>query len=218
MRLVGDRATFLVDDPFLSAPPELLEIAACFKVDPHQLEEKTAEMIDVNAYFTGAAQRPPKRVKLDFFFIHDVNCSIFMSSIAEKSWLSRQEKATLLAWKGRFDILAYAFRGAPSLDINEVINYKPKSPGDWNALYDRVLDFDDDSHLTKFIRAIASGERVCRPFEDAGGERFPVKGKMWLQIAHMAVDSMDGETYQNRWVKGAGFAKQWEVFTDRSSL
>lgn len=208
----------LVDYPLLRAPPELSAIAACFKVDPDKLEEKTAEMINVNAYFTGAAQRPPKRVKLDFFFIHNVNCSIFMSSILEKPWLTRQEKAILLAWKGRFDILAYAFRGAPHLDINEIIAYQPKAPGGWNAIYERVLNFDDDSHLTKFIRAVANGEGVCRPFEDTGGDQFPIKGEMWLQIAHMALDSMDGETYQSRWVKGAGFAKQWELFCERSCL
>lgn len=203
------------DDPLLAAPAELAEIAAAWQVAPDELEAKTAEMVSVCAYFTGAAQRPPKKVKLDFFFMHNVNCSIFMSAMLALPWLSREEKALLLEWKGRCDIIAYANRGAPALDVKEIVGYVPKVPGGWMDIFRRVNDFDDDSHLTKLVRALAAGERFCKPYEGGDDARFPVRGDMYLKIAHMAVDTVPGETYFNRWVRGAGFPSQWEPFPNR---
>lgn len=207
--------SIIPDDPLLDAPVELAQIASQWKVEPDEVEDKTAEMISANAYFTGAAQRPPKKIKLDFFFIHNVNCSIFMSAILQQEWLTRKEKALLLEWKGRCDIIAYANRGAPRLDINEIVDYSPKIPGGWTNVFKRTNDFDDDSHLTKLVRALASGEQFCKPYEGLGNAWFPVRGDMYLQIAHMAVDSVPDETYFNRWVRGAGFPSQWEPFPNR---
>ncbi|KAK0653539.1 Oxidoreductase AflY [Lasiodiplodia hormozganensis] len=211
----GNGAT-IPDSPLLAAPAELAAIAGAWQVDPDdELEAKTAEMVSVCAYFTAAAQRPPKKVKLDFFFMHNVNCSIFMSAMLALPWLRREEKARLLEWKGRCDIIAYANRGAPALDVKEIVGYVPKVPGGWMDIFRRVNDFDDDSHLTKLVRALAAGERFCKPYEGVDDARFPVRGDMYLKIAHMAVDAVPGETYFNRWVRGAGFPSQWEPFPNR---
>lgn len=201
-----------------NAPEELISIAGHWKVTAEELEMKTAEMISVNAYFTGAAQRPRKKQKLDFFYMHNVNCSIFFTDFLDQDLLSLEAKVKLLAWKGRFDVVAYGSRGAPKLDLNEIIDYKPKQPGSWEDVFRRVNDFDDDSHLSKLLRALANGQRVCKSYESNFPDRFPIKGSMWLQLAHMALDSMDNETYFDRWIRGAGFDDQWEKYPDRAPV
>jgi hypothetical protein len=203
------------DEKFLRAPEALKQLAAQWHVDPEYIAEKTAELINVNVYFTAAAQSPPKKEKFDFFFIHNTNCSIFFTDFLTQPSLNADQKALLLEWKGRYDLIAYGARGAPRLHLVEIQNYKPKFPGPWEDIFRRVNDFDDDSHLSKLIRALANGERVCEPYELKHPERFPIKAQMWLNIAHMAIDSVQNETYFNRWIRGAGYTEQWEKFPDR---
>ncbi|KAF2175822.1 hypothetical protein K469DRAFT_609363 [Zopfia rhizophila CBS 207.26] len=211
---LGD-GSFIADDPLLKAPEDLWHIAAKWHVSPDQLEEKTAEMINVNAYFTAAAQMAPKEHKLDFFLIHNVNCSIFFSAFLQKDWLRVEDKVRLLEWKGRFDIVSYAARGSPRLRIEDVINYRPKKPTmGWDQLFKRVNAFLDDSHVCKLIRALANGAQVCKPYELH--PKFPMKNSMFLQTAHMAMDSTEDALYLMRWVRGAGFKQQWEKFKDRA--
>ena len=211
----GD-GSWIEDLPLTKAPKELWEIAAQWRVQPEELKEKTAEMINVNGFMCGAAQMPPKEYKLDFFLIHNLNCSIFFPSFLEQSWLSVENKCRLLEWKGRFDIISYAARGSPSLDESEILNYQPKRPQHgWENLFQRVNDLDDDSHVTKFLRGMAHGEKYCEKF-DVPRERLPLSRAMWLRIAHMAIDSTEKEPIaKNRWVRGAGFSSQWDHFHDR---
>jgi hypothetical protein len=124
----GD-GSWIEDIPLTKAPHELWEIAAQWCVSPEELDARTAEMINVNAYFCGAAQLPPKEHKLDFFLIHNLNCSLFFAAFLKQDWLSREDKVRLLEWKGRFDLISYAARGSPKLDIEEFRNYTPKRPG-----------------------------------------------------------------------------------------
>ncbi|PQE14362.1 hypothetical protein CJF30_00006959 [Rutstroemia sp. NJR-2017a BBW] len=204
------------DNPLANAPEALWRIAAKYRVSPYQLEAKTAEMINVCAYFTAAAQLPSKEHKLDFFFIHNVNCSILFASLLEKYWISIEDKTRLLEMKCRFDIISYAVRGSPHLDINEVIHYRPKGPeSGWEGLFRRVNAFLDDSHVTKVIRSLAHGEQVSRKYEDQPG--FPMPAHLFLQAAHIAMGSTEEAYYGDRWVSGAGFKKQWAKFKDRNS-
>lgn len=212
----GD-GSWIEDNPLTFAPKELIETAARWRVIPEDLFEKSAEMINVNGYFCGAAQNPAKEYKIDFFFIHNLNCSIFFPSFLSQKWLSMENKVRLLEWKGRFDIVAYAARGSPRLDINEIIEYQPRRPGTgWAELFQRVHVFDDDSHVTKFLRALAHGSRFCQGYDISSSDQFPLKGEMWLQIAHMAMDITEKEPIaKHRWVRGAGFASQWDHFESR---
>ncbi|KAM6529735.1 hypothetical protein FALCPG4_007863 [Fusarium falciforme] len=210
----GD-GSWIDDNPLANAPEELWKIAAQWRVSTQELKLKTAEMINVCAFYTAAAQRPEKQHKLDFFLIHNVNCSIFFSALLEKDWMSLEDKSRLLEWKGRFDIVAYAARGSPRLHINEVVNYRPKKPEmGWEQLFKRVNAFLDDSHVTKLIRALANGERVSREYEERAD--FPMKRSMFLKTAHIALDSTEEALYPDRWVKGAGFEQQWAKFGDRA--
>jgi hypothetical protein len=211
----GD-GSWIEDVPLTQAPKSLWDIAAQWRVQPNELHEKTAEMINVNGFMCGAAQMPPKEYKLDFFLIHNLNCSIFFPSILKQNWMSTENKVRLLEWKGRFDVISYAARGCPNLVESEILDYQPKRPQHgWANLFQRVNDLDDDSHVTKFLRGMAHGEQFCEPY-DFGKERFPLTRSMWLRIAHMAIDTTEKEPIaKNRWVRGAGFPSQWDHFHDR---
>ena len=214
-----DGGDSLNDKIVSEAPQRLCEIAAKWKVDENDLEEKTAEMINVNAFITGAAQRPDKEVKLDFFFIHCVNASIFYSAINEQGWLPAVDKARLLEWKGRSDLLTYASRLAPKLHPEEITNYKTQqSCMTWPLLIERANEIThDDGHISKLIRALAHGAQVCSQYEIRQdiSSRFPLKGDGWLQVANMALDTTTNPRLPDRWVRGAGGSHNWEKFADR---
>lgn len=88
------------------------------------------------------------------------------------------------------DLLMYVSRGCPELLRDEITNYPAKN--DWTTLFARAASHpEDDGHLAKFVRAVAHGENVCKPFESHGQQAIPVSGKMWLQIGNM------GKLYHN---------------------
>ena len=176
-------------------------------------------MINVNAFTTEAAQRPSEEVKLDFFFIHCVNASIFYSAINTQPWLRAEDKARLLEWKGRTDLLTYASRLAPELHPDEISRYKPQQTGiTWPLLIDRANKLThDDGHGPKLIRALAHGSKICASYQGRLelSARFPLKGDGWLQIANMALDTTMNLLLPDRWVRGAGGSHNWEKFVKR---
>lgn len=185
-------------------------------------------------YYTSAAQRPSKKVKIDFFFIHCVNSSIFLSSIVKLPFLSTRNKLRLLEWKGRLDLLMYVSRGSPDLRLDEVTNYPVNN--EWPAIFSKSVNHpDDDGHLVKFVRALAHGQQVCKQFESRGPQEVPVNGKMWLQIGNMgesflcivevfiancptAIDSTAGSNDGAMWIRSTGFDEAWENMPDRARL
>ncbi|EXJ66811.1 uncharacterized protein A1O5_10006 [Cladophialophora psammophila CBS 110553] len=214
-----DGGDSLLDKILADAPQRVIEIASKWRVDVQDLDLRTAEMMNVNAWMAGAAQRHDKEVKLDFFFIHSVNCSIFFSAINAQPWLSDENKARLLEWKVRMDILQYASRLAPELHNEEVVNYKPRESGrSWASIIETTNSITyDDGHISKLVRALAHGSKVCNPYEERQelSARFPLKAAGWLQIANMAIDTTNAPTVPARWVRGAGDVKNWESFGSR---
>ena len=201
-----DDSNKIRDGIFARAGKEMANLAAKWRVTPDRLAEKTAEMINTTMYFAGAAQRPPKQVKFDFYYIHCTNCSTFFSAFLKQPWLSTENKVRLLEWKGRLDLALYASRGSPELLLDEITNYEPKRPEmGWEGIFERVDALEDDGHASKLIRALANGEVACKPHEAEGGDAFPIKGGMWLQLGHMAIDSV--EAPGNNWVRNTGFKK-----------
>lgn len=86
----------------------------------------------------------------------------------------------------------YASRCSPKPLLEEIINYKPKSPTStapdpWAPIFDRVLNHKDDGHAAKLVRAIAHAQDICKPYENS--DRFRIKGDMWLQLGHMGIDT-----------------------------
>lgn len=203
------------DGLLVRAPDEMIALTAQWQVYPDELKQKTAEMINANAYITGAAQNPPKQVKFDFYLMHCINSSIFFSSFLNQEWLSEANKIRLLEWKGRLDLAMYASRNTPKLIMNEITDYSPKQPTDgWEQIFARVDGYEDDGHSAKFIRALAHGQQASAPFEEKEG--WPIQGDLWLQLAHMVIDSVEDDG--SRWVNSTGFPQAWEKFHDRAKL
>jgi len=194
------------DGVMVRAPDEMIKYASQFKVEPDELEEKAAEMVNAAVYYTGSAQHPPKQIKFDFYYMHSVNCSIFYEAFLKQSWITPANKARLVEWKSRNDLVMYASRHSPPLLLDEVRNYRPEHPSGWDNIFERVKNHPDDGHAAKLIRALAHGEKVGKPFER--GDAFRIKGALWLQLGHMAIDSVEGPG--NRWVRSCGFDEAWE--------
>ena len=141
-------------------------------------------------YFTAAAQRPPKEIKFDFYYMHCVNASIFFRAFISASWLSPQNKARLLEMKGRTDLALYASRRAPALLVDDIRNYNINEDllglkqGDvWPQLFQKVCAMKDDGHASKFLRSIASAREVSRKFE--GDRGFRIQGDDWDKLGKM---------------------------------
>ena len=93
------------------------------------LNNKLSELLNAAVLFTTASQHPSriKKPKLDFFYIHSLNSSIFYPTLLSSTALlsiTPAQKARLLEWKGRMDLAIYASRGAPELFHDEIRDYQ----------------------------------------------------------------------------------------------
>lgn len=182
---------------------------------PSDLSLACAEMTNGCAYFTGGAQRPSKAIKMDFYYMHCINSSIFFPVFLSQPWLSTANKTRLLEWKIRNDVTMYASRGSPPLLLDEIENYTPKHPEQgWEGIFDRVKEYADDGHGAKLVRALAHAEGLCGKWGDR--EEWRIKKGMWAKLGHMAIDSVEGP--EPEWVRSAGFDEAWEKVADRSRL
>ncbi|KAK8858993.1 Oxidoreductase AflY [Apiospora arundinis] len=196
---------------------EIVAVAAQFQVradDAHDVERATAEMISCAAWTCAAAHKPGRERKIDFFLMHNVTSSLFLTVLNGQDWLALADKARLVEWKTRLDLVWYAASAAPELKAEFAEGYEPtlsKGMG-WAELYKALNKHHDDGHVAKFVRAIRNGEEVSKQFEESGeAADFPVKGDLWLKIAQLCYDTtvqhIDG---QKKWVWGAGFDPMWE--------
>jgi len=210
----------IYDGILVRAPQEMIDVASQFWIDGSptdaKLAQATAEMIDAVAYYTSGAQRPPKQVKFDFFFMHCVNASVFFPTFLKQPWLANEHKARLIEWKVRVDLAIYTSGSAPDILQGEVARYKPKGPprderDPWNDIFERALLMDDDGHSAKFVRAIAEGKNFCGKFADS--ESLKMTPELWDNFGHMAIDSVEdsGAT----WARSVGFDNAWVNFKDR---
>ena len=188
--------------------PEITKLMAQFHVTPETLERRAAESISISAYIAGAAQRADKVRKIDFFIMHCVTSSIFLTVLLRQPWIKLEDKVRLVEWKGRIDLAWYATVGCPELDAEWIDKYDGVERGDWAELFRTVNPALDDGHLAKFVRSLKNGEDVSKPFLDR--EDFPVKGEMWLKLAWMAYDSTVHVPQPAKWVQYAGFDEGWE--------
>ncbi|TKA45090.1 hypothetical protein B0A54_03384 [Friedmanniomyces endolithicus] len=197
------------------AAERMVSYTSQYRVEPDELERKTAEMVNAVAYYTAGAQREGYERKYDFYFIHCLNSSIFFSTFLHQPWITPANKTRLLTYKIWTDLAMYASRASPPIRLDLVRQYVPKHPSDWDGIFDRVTALtDDDGHAAKLERALAHGERICAPWEGRG--EFRVKGGDWLGMGHMAVDSV--EAGGPRWVRSAGFDEAWEGVEGRAQL
>ena len=71
--------------------------------------------------------------------MHAHNSSIFLKTFLAQPWISDENKARLLEWKGRHDLALYASRRAPDLRVDDIRNYVSKARTDTNPWLD-VID------------------------------------------------------------------------------
>ena len=191
--------------------PLLVDIAAQFRIKLGDLERGLAETINSSAYTAGAAQRPGKARKLDFFHLHAVTASIALTVLSEQDWIAREDKARLVEWKGRIDLMWYAASGAVELRREDITNYIPdRSAGyNWQTLFQAVLKTHDDGHLIKVVRALKNGEEYSNKVNTDDKKVFPIQGDSWLKIAQMAYDSTVDRDIMEKWIWGVGFDEGW---------
>lgn len=197
---------------------DIIRLAAQYRVKPSELQLRAAEVINCSAYIAGAAQRAGKTPKIDFFHMHNVTSSVFLTVLVNDPSISLENKVRLVEWKGRTDLFWYAACGSPQYNIAEIFNYTPgPSAGKgWTELYHDICQMRDDGHVAKFVRAAKSAGEVCRMFEKQDPAAFPMTGEAWIQLARMAYDSTLGVADPEKWVFGAGFPEAWENVPARS--
>ncbi|KAF9887293.1 hypothetical protein FE257_010288 [Aspergillus nanangensis] len=204
------------DGVLIRALDEMIETAAQVTVSEDEIDERTAEMINTVVYYTAAAQRRSKKVKFDFFFLHCVNVSIFFPKIMALSWIDVRSRVRLLEWKIRMDLLIYVSGGSPGLHLEDINKYQ--TAHDWSSIFEHGnVHTEDDGHFPKLARALANGEKACRPFESQG-DRFKITGDAWLKIGNMVMDSTPYAGAAEEWVRFAGFDEAWREIEDRPRL
>lgn len=210
-------------DFYTGIPDELITLAASYQVDASSdasLQKAVGEMMNVTAYFAVAAQKPEKRIKIDFFLMHCVNLSIFMKVFADVSWLDLSSKARLLEYKVRMDLIMYVHRGCPELRKGEIQNYVPRQANslNWETIIDRSKKIPDDGHVVKMIRALNQGHDLCLPLEAEKDDdiSLPIRNEMWLTVANMVLDSTeDAVKVPDKWLFGPRYDQCWQGVADR---
>ncbi|KAE8553234.1 hypothetical protein EYB25_004616 [Talaromyces marneffei] len=204
------------DGIFKRAPEKMKHYAKQYTVSAETLNEQMIEMVNAIVYCAAASQHPPNVVKYEFILIHAVNCSIFFSAILDRPWISTRAKVRLLEWIGRMDLLLYASRHCPPLNLNEITSYPITKSWD-EVIHAGNAHQGDDGHVVKLLRAIAHGEEITKPLEKQGkGKDLKIHGDAWLKAANMAIDST--ATSSHRWIFGSGFEKPWEDIPLRAQL
>lgn len=157
----------------------MASLASQFRIqnDEQDLKRRTAEIISTCVYFAGAAQDKSKsnrKAKIDFFYMHYVTSSIFLTVFNRQDWIKLEDRVRLVEWKARLDLAWYAVSGCAVLDGNAISDYaSPESDGmGWAKLFDAVIKEHDDGHTAKFIRALKNGQNSARKFEQ--GDSRPI--------------------------------------------
>nr|A0A411PQN8.1 RecName: Full=Baeyer-Villiger oxidase AgnL3; AltName: Full=Agnestins biosynthesis cluster protein L3 [Paecilomyces divaricatus]QBG38885.1 Baeyer-Villiger monoxygenase [Paecilomyces divaricatus] len=190
-------------------------LASQFQIFPNEadLERRTAEMIGVCAYMSGAAQRPGRKRKIDFFHMHALNSALFFTVLIRQQWIRLEDRVRMVERKARLDLAWYAVAGSAALDATAITDYSsPESDGlGWDELFAAVNKEHDDGHAAKFIRALKNGEMVSRRYEQGEwAEFFPMKGDMWLKLARMCQDTTKGMPSDLKWIPFTGFEQPWK--------
>jgi hypothetical protein len=90
-----------------------------------------------------------------------------------------------LEWKGRADLILYCQTGAPCPKPEELVAYQPQIPSGWDEVFRRACEYQDDGHLAKLVRGVATTAQVSKDYFHK--ESFMLKSdEEFLKIAHMS--------------------------------
>lgn len=190
-------------------------LAAQFRIglNEEDLNRRTAEMANVCAFFAGAAQRLGRPRKIDFFYMHSVTSSIFLTVLINEDWIKLEDRVRLVEWKARLDLAWYAVCGCALLDAVNIASYSSPESDDmgWDEISRAVIRKHDDGHAAKFVRALKSAEEVSSGYVmDWDETYFPLRGNMWLKLAHLCHDYTTNMGVDLKWVFFTGFGKPWD--------
>lgn len=195
----------IMDGVLKRAKEEAIKLAGRVKVRKEELQERTAEMYDSAVFMASAAalvKRETKLPRYDFFLMHHVTSAPFFTTVNAQDWISLDTKVRLLEWKIRMDLVQYAARGAPKLELDAITSYQlreKKACGSPEEIIANNLHFfDDDGHSIKLARAA----RVCQLYYQTRDDEF------WNKIYHLIVDSVLAPG--PNWVRSCGFDEAWE--------
>ncbi|KAK0727325.1 hypothetical protein B0T26DRAFT_747667 [Lasiosphaeria miniovina] len=213
------------DGVLARAKEAMIRIAARVRVAPDELDERTAEMFNACVYMgAAAAVHPPKHPKFDFFLMHHINASPIFATINAQPWIAATTKARVLEWKIRMDLIQYAARGVPDLNLDKIATYRPKTTGapagtPIETIIARLHQQPDDGHAIKLGRAARVCRDLCKPFEDAWATSASTNtntvvagAEQWAAVANLIVDSV--EAPGPRWVRSCGFEEAWKDVPD----
>lgn len=141
-----DEPTKISKGVFGKAWDEIVELASRVKVKPEELDERNAEMYHIAVYEgASAAFHPGKEPKFDFFIMyvflptlhtlcglltanrHHININPIYIILNGLDWIPIESKVRLLEWKIRLDLVQYAARGCPPLDLENIAAYVPRA-------------------------------------------------------------------------------------------
>ncbi|CAG8180194.1 unnamed protein product [Penicillium salamii] len=172
-------------DIFDNAPNEMIKYAIQFTVSVETLDDRVAELIETAAYCLACSQRPGKAAKFDFFLLHGLTSSIFLSNIIYHPSLDLRTKVRLVEWKGRSDLIIWASCKCPKLYPSRLQDHGRNKT--WDELISWALNHpEEDSHFSKSIRALMHGERICHRRRSEGKTpRLMVDDEIWLKAGNM---------------------------------
>lgn len=196
------------------AGDEMAHVASQFRIkaDEADLDRRTAEMVSVCAFVAGSAHQQGRVRKIDFFIMHSVTSSIFCTVMIRQDWIPLADRARLVEYKARTDLMWYAATGCSLLDKEAISGYTQPDSADvsWEDLFRDVVRECDDGHAAKFIRALKNGEQTAKPYEETEwAAYFPCKGDMWLKLARLCQDTTKNTPWERKWVFFAGFEEGW---------
>lgn len=204
------------DGILVRAPEEMLEIVSQVNVREDEVDEKTAEMFELAVWMAaGAALRPGKMAKWDFFLMHHINSAPIFLSFNQMSWLSAANKARILEWKIRMDLVQYAARGTPDIRFDLVEKYTPQDARNGKSLVRKHQDLlsrfhtlhGDDGHTIKLVRALSICEELVQKYNDKSWRKI-TSPETWLKMHYMVLDGAEDNTAT--WVRSAGFDEAWK--------
>ncbi|TDZ74254.1 Oxidoreductase ptaJ [Colletotrichum trifolii] len=213
-------ANKVFDGVLARAPEEMTDIAGKVRVEPGQLEERTAEMFHASVCLAAAAAiKAGKEARWDFFLIHHVNSSPIFLAFNAQPWISAENKIRMLEYKIRMDLVQYAARGSPSVDIDAVKAYRPKDLDKGNQLVakptdllPRFHDIIDDGHTIKVVRALGICQELSAKYGDKPWNKFK-SDEDWVKLNYLLLDGT--ENVETRWVRSAGLDEAWNDIPSR---
>ncbi|KAL2760511.1 hypothetical protein ACRALDRAFT_2039136 [Sodiomyces alcalophilus JCM 7366] len=219
-----DDANKIYDGILVRAPDAMVESTTRVRVAPEEVEERTAEMFETAIWAAaGAALRPGKEAKWDFFLMHHINSAPFYITVNNQPWIPAETKARLLEWKIRLDLVEYAARASPPIRFDDVKTYRPKDVDEGkqlvshpNDLFPRYHVIQEDGHVIKLARSL----EICKEMIDAKFKDkhwVKIKGDdVWLKLQYMLLDGTEyPQDNSSRWVRSAGFDEAWKDVPDR---